>query len=170
MKKAEKRRGPYFEDFKVGMKFRGRLGRTVTDADNIWFTLMTNNSNQIHFNQDYARKYFPGEPFRGRMVVNGFFTLATVAGLLVEYTSMNGFMLGIDKLRFFRPVFSGDTIYAECEVVKSRESKSRPGMGIVELLTRGFNQNGEKLVEFYRTFMVRKRNAKWSGRTEIRPP
>lgn len=160
------KQAPYFEDFKVGMKLKGSVGRTVTDADNIWFTLMTNNNNQIHFNQDYVKKYFPGEPFKGRMVVNGFFTLSTVVGLLVEYTSMNGFMLGLDQLKFYRPVFSGDTIYAECEVVEVRESKSRPGMGVVKLLTRGYNQEGEKLIEFYRTFMVRKRNAKWTGRSK----
>jgi|BEDMetMinimDraft_2_1075160.scaffolds.fasta_scaffold00141_11 itaconyl-CoA hydratase len=153
--------GPYFEDFKVGMKFRSSKGRTVTDADNIWFTLMTNNSNQIHFNKDYAEKYFPGEPFKGRMVVNGFFTLSTVVGLLVEFTSANGFMLGLDGLKFHNPVFAGDTIYAECEVTGVRESKSRPEMGIVEIYTTGYNQRGEKLLEFKRTFMVRKRGAKW---------
>src|SRR5579875_1155627 len=116
--------GRFYEDFRVGMQLKGRGGRAATDAGNIRPTRITNYSSQIHFNSDCARKYFPGEPFSGRMVVNGFFTLATVVGLLVEYTSMNGFMLGLDELRFFKPVFSGDTIYAECEVVEARESKS----------------------------------------------
>ncbi|MEM0287989.1 MAG: MaoC family dehydratase [Nitrososphaerota archaeon] len=155
--------GPFFEDFKPGMKFRSDKGRTVTDADNIWFTLLTNNTNQIHFNKDYAERYFPGEPFKGRMVVNGFFTLSTVVGLLVEFTSANGFMLGLDGLKFVSPVFSGDTIYAECEVTEIRESKSRPEFGIVKVYTAGFNQRGEKLLEFFRTFMVRRRNVKWEG-------
>lgn len=148
------------------MRFRSRAGRTVTDADNIWFTLITNNTNQIHFNKDYAEKFFPGEPFKGRMVVNGFFTLATAVGLLVDYTSANGFMLGLDGLRFFTPVFAGDTIYAEGEVTEVRESKSRPEAGIVRIITRAYNQKGERLLEFSRTFMVRKRGAKWVGKGE----
>jgi len=154
---------PYFEDFKVGQKFKSKVGRTVTETDNIWFTLLTNNSNQIHFNKDYTQKFFPGEPFQGRLVVNGFLTLAIVAGLLVEETSQNGFMLGIENVKFLHPVFPGDTIYGEAEVVEVRESKSRPGFGIVKIRTYGYNQNGEKVVEFDRVFMVRKRGAVWSG-------
>lgn len=153
--------GPFFEDFRVGTKFKSETGRTVTDADNIWFTLMTNNSNQIHFNKDYAEKHFPGSPFEGRMVVNGFFTLSTVAGLLVNFTSKNGFMLGLDSLRFLHPVFAGDTIYAECEVVETRESESRPENGIVKIKNVGYNQKGEEIIEFDRLFMVRKRGKVW---------
>jgi itaconyl-CoA hydratase len=153
----------YFEDFKPGMKFKGSVGRTVTDADNIWFTLMTNNSNQIHFNADYARKNFPGEPFNGRMVVNGFLTLAIAAGILVEQTSAHGFMLGLNNVKFLNPVFAGDTIYAECEVTATRKSKSRKGNGIVSIRTWGNNQRGEKVVEFDRDFMMREREEVWSG-------
>lgn len=151
----------YFEDFKPGMKFKGAVGRTVTDADNVWFTLMTNNNNQIHFNADYAQKNYAGEPFRGRMVVNGFFTLATVAGILVEQTSTHGFMLGINNVKFVNPVFAGDTIYAECEVTATRRSESRKGNGIVSIRTWGYNQKGEKLVEFDRDFMVGERETVW---------
>ena len=151
----------YFDDFKAGMKFKGKVGRTVTDADNIWFTLMTNNNNQIHFNEDYVRKNFPGEPFKGRMAVNGFFTLATVAGILVEQTSTNGFMLGLTNVKFVNPVFAGDTIYAECEVTATRKSESRKGNGIVSLRSWGFNQRREKLIEFDRDFMVREKDAVW---------
>jgi len=151
--------GLYFEDFKQGMKFEGKVGRTITDADNIWFTLMTNNNNQIHFNADYAKRNFSGEPFKGRMVVNGFLTLATVAGILVEQTSANGFMLGLRDVSLLHPVFAGDTIYAECEVVDARASKSRPNSGIVTLRTWGYNQRREKLIEFVRDFMVRKRRS-----------
>ena len=153
----------YFEDFEAGMKFKGAVGRTVTDADNIWFTLMTNNNNQIHFNADYARRNYAGEPFRGRMVVNGFFTLATVAGILVEQTSAHGIMLGMTSLKFVNPVFAGDTIYAECEVKATRRSEHRKGNGVVSIRTRGYNQRGETLVEFDRDFLVRERKAVWSG-------
>jgi acyl dehydratase len=153
----------YFEDFKPGMKIKGSVGRTVTDADNIWFTLITNNNNQIHFNSDYVQKNYPGEPFKGRMVVNGFFTLATVVGILVEQTSSHGFMLGLTNVKFVNPVFAGDTIYAECEVTGARKSESRKGNGIVSLRTLGYNQRGEKIIEFDRDFMVREREAVWSG-------
>ncbi|QGA55254.1 MaoC family dehydratase [Sulfolobus sp. E5-1-F] len=160
---SQEESGPFFEDFKVGQKFKSKVGRTITDVDNIWFTLLTNNSNQIHFNKDYTEKYFPGEPFNGRLVVNGFLTLSIVAGLLVEQTSQNGFMLGIENVKFLHPVFSGDTIYAEAEVIEVRESKSRPDFGIVKIRTYGYNQKGEKLIEFDRVFMVRKRGTKWSS-------
>ncbi|BDB99122.1 MaoC family dehydratase [Saccharolobus caldissimus] len=160
---SENSEGPYFEDFKIGQRFKSKVGRTITDVDNIWFTLLTNNSNQIHFNKDYTEKYFPGEPFKGRLVVNGFLTLAIVAGLLVEQTSQNGFMLGIENVKFLNPVFAGDTIYGEAEVIEVRESKSRPGFGIVKIRTWGYNQRGEKVIEFDRVFMVRKRGVSWTG-------
>lgn len=159
-------KGLFFEDFRKGARFKGRVGRTVTDSDNIWFTLLTNNSNQIHFNADYARREFAGEPFRGRLVVNGFLTLATVAGILVEQTSANGFMLGLREVKFLHPVFAGDTIYAECEVVGTRESESRPDSGIVTLRSWGTNQRGDRLVEFLRDFMVRKRRTKGTRRRD----
>ena len=153
----------YFEDFKPGLKFKGIVGRTVTDADNIWFTLMTNNSNQIHFNVDYVQKNYGGEPFKGRMVVNGFFTLATVVGILVEQTSAHGIMLGLTNAKFLNPVFAGDTIYAECQVTGTRKSESRRGNGIVSIRTWGYNQRRERVVEFDRDFMVRERGAVWDS-------
>ena len=153
--------GKHFEDFRKGQKLEGKVGRTITDADNIWFTLLTNNSNQIHFNVDYAKKYFPGKPFEGRMVVNGFFTLGLVAGLLVDVTSVNGFMLGIDKVKFLRPVFPGDTLYARCKVVGVRPSSSQPGHGVVEIACWGLNQDGARVIEFSRSFMVRKKGIVW---------
>lgn len=149
--------GKHFEDFRVGERIKARVGRTITEADNTWFTLLTNNTNQIHFNADYAKKFFPGEPFKGRTVVNGFLTLGLVAGLLVEETSANGFMLGIGDVKFLSPVFPGDTVYAECEVLDARGSASRPGYGIVSIQSRGTNQDGEGVIEFTRSFMVRKR-------------
>lgn len=127
--------GLYLGDLEPGTKMKGRVGRRVTDADNVWFTLPTNNGNQFHFDAEYTRRNFPGKPFRGRMVVNGFFTLATVAGIMVEQTSSNGFMLGLDRVKFSRPVFSGDTIYDECEVLGAGESRSGMGSGIVSVKT-----------------------------------
>src|SRR5438093_3245885 len=102
--------GPFFEDFQVGTEVHGKVGRTVTETDNVCFTLLTGNTNQIHFNEDYTRRTFPGEPFLGRRVVNGFLTIAIAAGLLVDGTSRNGFQVGLEDVRFYRPVFPGDTI------------------------------------------------------------
>src|SRR2546421_12495223 len=82
--------GPFFEDFRVGTEMRSRVGRTVTETDNVWFTLLTGNGNQIHFNEDYTRRTFPGEPFLGRRVVNGFLTVAIAAGPPVGTTSREG--------------------------------------------------------------------------------
>ncbi|TLZ72516.1 MAG: MaoC family dehydratase [Methanobacteriota archaeon] len=145
------------------MRFRSKVGRTVTETDNVWFTLLTGNSNQIHFNEDYTRRVFPGEPFNGRRVVNGFLTIAIAAGLLVDETSRNGFQVGIDGVRFPRPVFHGDTMYSEAEVTEVRESRSRPAFGLVTIHTRGRNERGETVVEFDRVFMVRKRGEAWRG-------
>ncbi len=160
--------GPYYEDFEVGSKQRSRVGRTLTDTDNIWFSLLTNNSNQIHFNADYVQKSYPGEPFNGRLVVNGMLTLAIAVGLMVEFTSSKGFMLSLDNAKFSKPAFSGDTVYAEVEVTEKRESGSRPGFGIVSIKTTGRNQKGETLVTFDRKFMIPMRGRKWEGGKEGR--
>lgn len=158
--------GPYYEDFKVGSTYKSRAGRTLTDTDNIWFSLLTNNSNQIHFNLDYVKKNYPGRPFNGRLVVNGFLTLATVVGLMVEFTSSRGFMLSLDNAKFSNPVFSGDTIYAEAEIMDKRESKTRKGFGVVSIKTTGRNQDGETVVTFDRKFMIPMRGRKWKGEKE----
>lgn len=155
--------GKYFEDFKKGQVMKHPLGRTITDADNIWFTLITCNSNPIHFNKDYAEKNFPGPPFNGRMTVNAVLTLAIVAGLGVGETSRHGIMLGLDKLKLTNPVFAGDTLYAESEVIETRESKTHEGMGIVTIRTRGLKQDTKQVIEFERSFLVRKRGQVWKG-------
>jgi len=155
--------GPFFEDFHESAVITHSMGRTVNDTDNIWFTLVTCNTNQIHFNKDYAEKAFPGAPFHGRLLVNAFLTLAIVVGLTVEDTSKNGIMLGLNDLRVPNPTFAGDTLYAESKILSVRESASRPEMGIVEIATRGYKQDGTTVIEFRRTIMVRKRKAKWSG-------
>lgn len=155
--------GPFFEDFRVGTEVRSKVGRTVTETDNVWFTLLTGNSNQIHFNEDYTRRFFPGEPFKGRRVVNGFLTIAIAAGILVDLTSRNGFQVGIENVRFSRPVFHGDTLYSDARVTEVRESRSRPGFGLVRIRTRALNDGGEPVAEFDRVFMVRKKGASWDG-------
>ena len=144
--------GRYFEDFTVGDVYRARIGRTVSDADNVQFTLMSNNTNQIHFNAEYARRTGFERP-----LVNSLLTLSIVAGLGVADVSENGFALGWDWIRLPHPVFAGDTLYSESEVLEVRESQSRPGQGIVKVATRGINQHGTVVIEYVRSVMVWKR-------------
>ena len=144
--------GRFFEDFVVGDVYRARIGRTVSDADNVQFTLMSNNTNQIHFNADYARRTGFERP-----LVNSLLTLAVIAGLGVADVSENGFALGWDWIKLPNPVFAGDTLYSESEVLEKRESKSRPEQGIVKVATRGVNQDGLLVIEYVRSVMVWKR-------------
>jgi acyl dehydratase len=147
--------GRYFEDMDVGDVFRSRLGRTVTDTDNVWFTCLTMNTNQMHFNAVYSERTRFGQP-----LVNSLFTLALVVGLTVPDTSENGTAnLGWEDIRLPNPVYVGDTLWAESEVVAKRESKSRPTVGIISLRSRGINQRREVVVEFGRTFMLYRRDA-----------
>ncbi len=144
--------GRVFEDFEPGDTFEHPLGRTVTQTDNIWFTLLTVNTNPIHFDSAYAAR----TDFQ-RPLVDSTFTLALVTGLSVSDVSLNAINLGWDKVRLPAPVFEGDTIYAQSEVVEARSSRSRPAMGIVKLRTMGFNQDGVTVIEFLRTIMVYRR-------------
>src|SRR5437879_9779123 len=121
--------GPFFEDFRVGTEMRSKVGRTVTETDNVWFTLLTGNGNQIHFNEDYTRRTFPGEPFLGRRVVNGFLTVAVAAGLLVDTTSRNGLQVGLEDVRLFGPVFQVDTLFSGARVLVVCESVRCLGLG-----------------------------------------
>lgn len=144
--------GRFFEDFEIGDVYRSRLGRTVTETDNIQFTLITNNTNQIHFNVHYAAQ----TEFK-RPLVNSALTLSVIAGLGVADVSENGFALGWDYIKLPNPVFPGDTLYCEQTVSQVRESKSRPEQGIVTVATRGINQNGVVVIEYQRSVMVWKR-------------
>lgn len=144
--------GRFFEDFQVGDVYRSRIGRTVTQADNIWLTLLTNNTNQIHFNEHYAALTEFGRP-----LVNSAITIAIVAGLGVTDTSENGFALGWDEIRLPNPLFEGDTLYSESEVLEVRESRSRPQWGIVKFRSRGIKQDGSVVMEYIRSVMVWKR-------------
>ncbi|HET8567468.1 MAG TPA: MaoC family dehydratase [Candidatus Limnocylindria bacterium] len=145
-------RGRSFEDFEVGDVYRARLGRTVTQADNIWFSLLTGNTNQIHFNEHYAAQ----TPF-GRPLVNSVLTLAVTLGLGTADTSENGFALGWDSISLPNPLFEGSTLYSESEVLEKRESRSDPTRGIVKFRTRGVDQDGRVVIEYVRSVMVWKR-------------
>ncbi len=144
--------GRSFEDFEAGMLIRHALGRTVSSTDNSWFTLLTVNSNPIHFDAHYASQTEFGRP-----LVNSTFTLALVTGLSVADVSRNAVNLGWENVSMPAPVFEGDTIYAQTEILSTRESKSRPNLGIVGIRTTGFNQDGKIVMEFTRTILVYKR-------------
>ena len=144
--------GRYFEDFAVGDVYRSRLGRTITETDNIQFTMITNNTNQIHFNRHYAERTEFKQP-----LVNSALTLSIVAGLAVIDVSEHGFALGWDYITLPNPVFPGDTVYAETEVLEVRESKSRPHQGVVKVRTRGINQDGKVVIDYARSVMVWKK-------------
>ncbi|MDQ6774066.1 MAG: MaoC family dehydratase [Candidatus Dormibacteraeota bacterium] len=147
--------GRYFEDFRVGDVYRHPLGRTLSEADNTWFTLLTMNTNQMHFNAHYAER----STF-GRLLVNSGLTVAIVLGMSVIDTSQNAIAnLGWSDIRLQHPVFVGDTLYAESKVLEKRYSASRPFAGIVSILTRGLNQEGEVVITYRRTFMVYRADA-----------
>jgi itaconyl-CoA hydratase len=143
--------GRVFEDFQVGDVYSHPLGRTVTQTDNIWFTLLTMNSNPIHFDGALAAQTEFGRP-----LVDSTLTLALVTGLSVSDVSQNGINLGWAEVRLPHPVFEGDTLYATSEVVEARPFRTRPHMGIVRVKTTGVNQDGEVVIEFRRTIMAYK--------------
>ena len=144
--------GRFFEDFEVGDIYRCRLGRTVTEVDNTWFTLLTNNTNQIHFNTEYGK-----QTEFGQCLVNSLLTLAIVAGLGVADVSENGVNLGWDNITLPNPVFAGDTLYSESEVLEKRESRSKPQWGIVKVRTRGIQQEGKVVIDYVRSVLVWKK-------------
>jgi itaconyl-CoA hydratase len=145
--------GRCFEDFRVGDVYRHRLGRTITAADNMWFTLLTMNTNPLHVDAHYASQLEFGRP-----LVNSALTLALVTGMSVSDVSQNALAnLGWDEVRLPAPLFEGDTLYAESEVLEARESSTRPNVGVVKVRSRGYRQDGKVVIEFTRTVMVFKR-------------
>src|SRR5213595_4019592 len=145
--------GRVYEDFEVGDIYQHPLGRTVLTVDNSWFTLLTQNTAPIHFDHHYASQTAWGRP-----LVDSTFTLALVTGQSVSDISQNVFAnLGWDEVRLPNPVFEGDTIYSQSEVLEKRESRSRPNVGIVTVKTSGYNQDGTVVITFQRTIMVYKR-------------
>jgi acyl dehydratase len=146
-------RGRFFEDFEVGDVYEHPLGRTITSADNIWFTLLTQNTAPIHFDHHYAAQTEFGRP-----LVNSCLTLSLVTGQSVTDVSQNVMAnLGWDEVRLPNPVFEGDTIYSRSEVLELRESKSRKNIGIVTVRTTGLNQHGTEVISFRRTAMIYRR-------------
>ena len=146
-------RGRFFEDFAVGDAYEHPLGRTITTADNIWFTLLTQNTAPIHFDHHYAAQTEFGKP-----LVNSCLTLALVTGQSVTDVTQNVMAnLGWDEVRLPNPVFEGDTIYSRSEVLEARASGSRKNVGIVTVRTSGFNQDGTEVISFKRAAMVYRR-------------
>jgi itaconyl-CoA hydratase len=138
-----------YDELAVGAVYRSRFGRTVLEADNVWFTLLTLNTNPIHFDAAYAATTEWGRP-----LVDSTFTLALVTGLSVTDVSEQAVNLGWKEVRLPAPVFAGDTIRAETEVLSKRESASRPGFGIVTVRTRGLNQDDVVVIDFERSVLV----------------
>ena len=147
--------GLYFEEFKVGQKFVHRVRRTVTEADNVFFSALTHNPAALHIDEQYCKEH---SEF-GQRIVNSAFTLGLMVGVTVEDTTLGTTVgnLGWDEVRFPRPVFHGDTLRTESEVLEIRESKSRPNNGIVIFLHQSFNQRNEMVATCKRSaLMMRK--------------
>jgi acyl dehydratase len=143
----------YFEDFSPGQSFKHWPGRTITEFDNTWFTLMTMNSNPIHFDAAYAAK-----SQHGRCLVNGLLVLATVVGMSVKDISENAIAnLEYESVRHSAPTFAGDTIYAETAILETTPSKSKSDRGILYVETRGLNQRGEQVMILRRRVMIPRR-------------
>ena len=142
--------GRYFEDFEIGDVYEHRPGRTVTETDNTWFTLLTMNQHPLHFDKEYGAK----TEF-GRVLVNSCLTISLVTGMSVSDISQKTIAnLGWDKVRLSGPVFVGDTLYAESQVLSKRESNSRPNQGIVSVETKGIKQDESVVISFERSMLI----------------
>jgi len=145
--------GRYYEDFAVGDNYKHWPGRTITAADNTWFTLLTMNQHPIHFDEEYAKKSEFGRP-----LVNSTLTLAIVVGMSVRDVSQNAVAnLGWTDIAMPAPVFNGDTLYAESTVLEKRLSKSRPTQGIVTVATRAWKQDDTTVMTFKRSVLIPRR-------------
>jgi itaconyl-CoA hydratase len=146
--------GRYYEDFQVGDLYQHRPGRTITQYDNISFTLLTMNTHPMHFDEEYAKH----SEF-GRCIVCSPLTVALMVGMSVTDVSQKAIAnLGWTDIKLTHPLFAGDTLYAESEVLDKRESKSRPTAGVVSVRTVGLNQDGVRVCEFNRTMLIMKRS------------
>ena len=145
--------GRWYEEFAIGDVYEHRPGRTITQAENVWFTLLTMNTHPLHFDEEYAKH----SEF-GRTVVCSPFTVALLVGMSVSDVSQKAIAnLGWNDIKLTHPVFPGDTLYAESEVIAKRDSESRPGAGIVTVKTIGRNQERVVVCEFTRTMLIMKR-------------
>ena len=142
--------GRYFEDFEIGDVYEHRPGRTITETDNTWFTLLTMNQHPLHFDKEYGAK----TEF-GKVLVNSCLTISLVTGMSVSVISQKTIAnLGWDKVRLSGPVFVGDTLYAESQVLSKRESNSRPNQGIVSVETKGIKQDESVVISFERSMLI----------------
>lgn len=142
--------GRYFEEFSVGHIFKHYPGRTVTEFDDTLFTLLTMNQHPLHLDEHYAK-----DSEWGKRVVTGYFSFCLVYGMTVrDLSGRTSANLGIDNVRFLKPVFHGDSLYAESRIKETREAKSRPAWGVITAETKGTNQRGEVVLTFERTFFV----------------
>ena len=142
--------GRYFEDFEIGDVYEHRPGRTITETDNTWFTLLTMNQHPLHFDKEYGAK----TEF-GKVLVNSCLTISLVTGMSVSDISQKTIAnLGWDKVRLSGPVFIGDTLYAESQVLSKRESNSRPNQGIVSVETKGIKQDESVVISFERSMLI----------------
>lgn len=157
MTKHEAVLGRFFEDYVVGDIYQHPFGRTISQADNTWFTLLTCNTNQNHFNAEFAKS----NPITGgRVIVNSGLTVAMVLGISVMDMSQNAVSnLGWTDIKLTHPMYEGDTLYAESICTDARESASRPNVGIISMKTRGLNQDGEEIMSYKRTVMIAKRSS-----------
>ena len=145
--------GRYLEDFQIGDIYEHRPGRSITETDNTWFTLLTMNQHPLHFDREYG-----GKSEFGQVLVNSCLTLSIVTGMSVSDISQKTIAnLGWDEVRLTGPVFIGDTLYAESEVIDIRQSKSRPHQGIVTVTTRGSKQDGTQVISFNRSMLIPQR-------------
>ena len=145
--------GRYYEDFQIGDVYEHRPGRTISETDNTWFTLLTMNTHPLHFDKEYAK----ASEF-GRCIVASPFTVSLMVGMSVSDVSQKAIAnLGWTDITLTKPVFAGDTLYSESEVLDKRDSKSRPGAGIVTVKTIGKNQDGVVIGSFVRKILVAKR-------------
>lgn len=145
--------GRFFEDFNIGDIYEHRPGRSITETDNTWFTLLTMNTHPMHFDKEYAK----ASEF-GKCIVCSPFTVALMVGMSVTDVSQKAIAnLGWSDIKLTHPLYVGDTLTAESEVLEKRESKSRPGAGIVTCRTDGYNQNGDLVCTFNRTMLIAKR-------------
>jgi itaconyl-CoA hydratase len=148
--------GKYYDDLEVGMVFKHELGRTVTEMDNVLFSSLTMNTQPLHINEDFA-----GKTEFGQRIVNGLFSLALVVGITVGDLTQGTIVanLGYEKISHPHPLYHGDTVYVETEIIRKRESQSRPDQGLITMRHQGRNQNGDVCVEVTRTALFYKRPA-----------
>ena len=151
-RKITEQSGRHYEQFEIGDTYSHRPGRTISETDNTWFTLLTMNTHPLHFDKEYAKK----SEF-GQILVNSAFTVSLIVGMSVRDVSQNAIAnLGWKEIRLPSPVFVGDTLYAESTVLEKRESKSRPNAGIVKVSTLGKKSDGTLVCDFERTMLIPK--------------